>query len=81
MTGYKTDSCSESSDDEDLPRGILSDSERHHRGLRKKFGRTKSHLTKEQRQQLLEDIKQGVFARPEEMPVGMQLERQGTSYP
>ncbi|GJJ68269.1 phosphatidate phosphatase LPIN [Entomortierella parvispora] len=78
MTGYKTDSCSESSDDEDLPRGILSDSERHHRGLRKKFGRTKSHLTKEQRQQLLEDIKQGIFAKPEETPIGSQLERQAS---
>ena len=78
MTGYKTDSCSESSDDEDdLPRGILSDSERHHRGLRKKFGRKSSHLSKEQRQQLLEDIRQGAFLKPEETLASVQLERQG----
>lgn len=76
MTGYKTDSCSESSDDDDLPRGILSDSERHHRGLRKRFGR-KSNLSKEQRQQLLEDIRQGNFLKPEESLAATQAERQG----
>lgn len=76
MTGYKTDSCSESSDDDDLPRGILSDSERHHRGLRKRFSR-KSNLSKEQRQQLLEDIRQGKFLKPEESLAATQAERQG----
>ncbi|KAG0345849.1 hypothetical protein BG004_002940 [Podila humilis] len=75
MTGYKTDSCSESSDDEDLPRGILSDSERHHRGLRKRFSK-KSNLSKEQRQQLLEDIRQGNFLKPEENLADTQIERQ-----
>ncbi|KAF9309411.1 hypothetical protein BG003_009793 [Podila horticola] len=77
MTGYKTDSCSESSDDDDLPRGILSDSERHHRGLRKRFGR-KSNLSKEQRQQLLEDIRQGNFLKPEESLAATQAERQAS---
>ncbi|KAG0362007.1 hypothetical protein BGZ54_008822 [Gamsiella multidivaricata] len=82
MTGYKTDSCSESSDDEDdLPRGILSDSERHHRGLRKRFGRKSSHLSKEQRQQLLDDIRQGVFMKPEENFVSTQMERQDVPFP
>ncbi|KAG0271470.1 hypothetical protein BGZ95_000712 [Linnemannia exigua] len=77
MTGYKTDSCSESSDEEDdLPRGILSDSERHNRVLRKRFSRTRSHLNKEQRQQLVEDIKQGAFMKPEETLANTQLERQ-----
>lgn len=77
MTGYKTDSCTESSDDDDdLPRGILSDSERHNRVLRKKFSRTRSHLNKEQRQQLVEDIKQGAFLKPEETLANTQLERQ-----
>ncbi|KAF9183413.1 hypothetical protein BGZ51_004031 [Haplosporangium sp. Z 767] len=78
MTGYKTDSCSESSDDEDLPRGILSDSERHHRGLRKKFGRNKSRLSKEQRLQLLEDIKQGSFPKPDENLTSTPIERQSS---
>ncbi|KAG0006626.1 hypothetical protein BGZ65_005898 [Modicella reniformis] len=69
MTGYKTDSCSESSDDEDdLPQGILSDSERHHRRLRKKFGKKASHLSKEQRQKLLDDIKQSFIKSEEERP-------------
>ncbi|KAF9427168.1 hypothetical protein BGZ94_005370 [Podila epigama] len=77
MTGYKTDSCSESSDDDDLPRGILSDSERHHRGLRKRFGR-KANLSKEQRQQLLEDIRQGNFLKPEENLATTQAERQAS---
>ncbi|KAF9910429.1 hypothetical protein EC991_006477 [Linnemannia zychae] len=77
MTGYKTDSNSESSDDEgDLPRGILSDSERHNRVLRKKFSRNRSHLNKEQRRQLVEDIKQGAFMKPEETLANTQLERQ-----
>ncbi|KAF9087164.1 hypothetical protein BGX29_000999 [Mortierella sp. GBA35] len=77
MTGYKTDSCSESSDDEgDLPRGILSDSERHNRVLRKKFSKTRSHLSKEQRLQLVEDIKQGAFLKSEETLANTQLERQ-----
>lgn len=76
MTGYKTDSGSESSDSDDLPRGILSDSERHHRGLRKRFSR-KSNLSKEQRQQLLEDIRQGNFLKPEESLAATQVERQG----
>ncbi|KAG0246243.1 hypothetical protein BGX31_003710 [Mortierella sp. GBA43] len=76
MTGYKTDSCSDSSDDDDdLPRGILSDSERHHARLRKKFGRKGSRLSKEQREQLLEDIKQGAFIKPEELPAGVPVER------
>jgi phosphatidate phosphatase LPIN len=78
MTGYKTDSCSDSSDDDDdLPRGILSDSERHHGRLRKKFGRKGSRLSKEQREQLLEDIKQGAFLKPEEQPTGVPVERRG----
>ncbi|OAQ27515.1 LNS2-domain-containing protein [Linnemannia elongata AG-77] len=77
MTGYKTDSGTESSDDEDdLPRGILSDSERHNRVLRKRFSRTRPHLNKEQRQQLVEDIKQGAFLKPEETLANTQLERQ-----
>lgn len=77
MTGYKTDSCSESSDDEgDLPRGILSDSERHNRVLRKKFSKTRSHLSREQRQQIMEDIKQGAFLKPEETFANTELERQ-----
>lgn len=77
MTGYKTDSCSDSSDDEDgLPRGILSDSERHGRSTRKKFRRSKSHLSMEQRHQLLEDIKQGAFLKPEESLANTQIERQ-----
>ncbi|KAG0295980.1 hypothetical protein BGZ97_004665 [Linnemannia gamsii] len=77
MTGYKTDSCTESSDDDDdLPRGILSDSERHNRVLRKRFSRTRTHLNKEQRQQLVEDIKQGAFLKPEETLANTQLERQ-----
>ncbi|KAF8952219.1 hypothetical protein CPC16_009903 [Podila verticillata] len=77
MTGYKSDSGSESSDGDDLPRGILSDSERHHRGLRKRFGR-KSNLSKEQRQQLLEDIRQGNFLKPEESLATTQAERQAS---
>ncbi|KAG0012441.1 hypothetical protein BGZ81_001575 [Podila clonocystis] len=77
MTGYKTDSCSDSSDDDDLPRGILSDSERHHRGLRKRFDR-KSNLSKEQRRQLLEDIRQGNFLKPEESLAATQAERQAS---
>ena len=77
MTGYKTDSCSDSSDGEDgLPRGILSDSERHGRSTRRKFRRSKSHLSMEQRQQLLEDIKQGAFLKPEENLANTQIERQ-----
>ncbi|KAF8931165.1 hypothetical protein BGZ47_000207 [Haplosporangium gracile] len=77
MTGYKTDSDTESSDDDgDLPRGILSDSERHNRVLRKRFSRTRSHLNKEQRQRLVEDIKQGAFLKPEESLANTQLERQ-----
>ncbi|KAG0283337.1 hypothetical protein BGZ96_012292 [Linnemannia gamsii] len=77
MTGYKTDSCTESSDDDDdLPRGILSDSERHNHVFRKRFSRTRSHLSKEQRQQLVEDIKQGAFLKPEETLANTQLERQ-----
>ncbi|KAF8928920.1 hypothetical protein BGZ58_009301 [Dissophora ornata] len=81
MTGYKSDSCSESSDEDDIPRGILSDSERHHRGLRKKFGRKGTHLSKEQRQQLLEDIKQGAFLKPEESLASAQMERQDETFP
>ncbi|KAF9104619.1 hypothetical protein BGX27_010014 [Mortierella sp. AM989] len=79
MTGYKTDSCSESSDDDDdLPRGILSDSERHHPGLRKRFGRNKSSLSIEQRKQLIEDIKQGAFIVPEETLANTQMARQAS---
>ncbi|KAF8971650.1 hypothetical protein BGZ46_010239 [Entomortierella lignicola] len=79
MTGYKTDSGSESSDDEDdLPRGILSDSERHHPSLRKRFGRNKSNLSVEQRQQLIEDIRQGAFLVPEENLANTQMARQAS---
>ncbi|KAG0250852.1 hypothetical protein BG011_008035 [Mortierella polycephala] len=77
MTGYKTDSCSGSSDDEDLPRGVLSDSERHHR--RRKFGRkNKSRLSKEQHLQLLEDIKQGAFLKPDENMTSTPIDRQSS---
>ncbi|KAF9995578.1 hypothetical protein BGZ79_010739 [Entomortierella chlamydospora] len=75
MTGYKTDTCSESSDEDDLPRGILSDSERHHPRLRKKFGRNKSSLSTEQRQQLIEDIRQGAFLASEENLANIQITR------
>ncbi|KAF9913444.1 hypothetical protein BX616_010030 [Lobosporangium transversale] len=79
MTGYKTDSCSESSDDEnELPRGILSDSERHNRGLRKRFSKKKSDLTKDQRQKLLDDIKQGTFLKPDDSLDSVQAERQAS---
>ncbi|KAG0211959.1 hypothetical protein BGX28_007041 [Mortierella sp. GBA30] len=76
MTGYKTDSCSDSSDNEDdLPRGILSDSERHSYNLPKKFRKNKSHISKEQREQLIEDIKHGAFPRPEENIANTHIER------
>ncbi|KAG0232186.1 hypothetical protein BGW41_001944 [Actinomortierella wolfii] len=68
MTGYKTDSCSESDDDGyDFPSGILSDSERRHRGFRRKYGRAPKHrLTEKERLQLIEDIRKGNFGRPDE---------------
>ncbi|KAF9919891.1 hypothetical protein FBU30_010404 [Linnemannia zychae] len=73
MTGYKTDSSSDTSDDEgDLPRGILSDSERHNRVRRKRFSKVRSQLNKE----LVEDIKQGTLIKPEEDLTNTQLERQ-----
>ncbi|KAG0253804.1 hypothetical protein DFQ27_007192 [Actinomortierella ambigua] len=69
MTGYKTDSCSESDDDGDddgdLPSAILSDSERRHRGFRRKFGGRRvpkqRHLTEKERLQLIEEIRRGYF--------------------
>ncbi|KAF9435639.1 hypothetical protein BGZ76_005842 [Entomortierella beljakovae] len=76
MTGYKTDTETESSDGEDdLPSGILSDSERFHPRFRKKFGKSRSNLSAEQRLQLIEDIKQGAFLIPEESLASTQVAR------
>ncbi|KAG0298864.1 hypothetical protein BGZ98_010447 [Dissophora globulifera] len=82
MTGYKTDSEQESSDvEDDLPRGILSDSERNHRSLRRRIGRNGSNLTPEQRQRLLDDIRQGAFLKPEENLANTQMERADSAFP